>query len=103
MTPMQSRVLAAIRRLTVDDVSPSYSEIAFAVGLASRGRVHAIIHGLHRDGYIDFSAHGSRNIRILTDRQAYTDTELAKLDVTSLETLLSTVEAVLAAKRGRAA
>lgn len=103
MSPVQRAALEAIKRLTVDDISPSYREIADALNISSVGRVHKIVHELFRDGFIEIRGDARRAIRVVADRQAYTDIELAKLSVEELQRLSRAVYAALLAKTALAA
>jgi SOS-response transcriptional repressor LexA len=67
MTPIQHKTLEAIRRLSADGVSPSLTEIAAAVGVSSRGRVHAILSRLRDQGIVDWWPGRQRSITIVSE------------------------------------
>ena len=52
MTQAQKNLLEAIRRLTVDGVSPSYEDLAAAVGLKSKSGVVRMVDQLEHAGLI---------------------------------------------------
>lgn len=66
MTPRQARILACIRRLTVDGVSPTYREIRADLGIKSAGHLHDDLARLRRDGVLTFTR-ARRSIIILDD------------------------------------
>lgn len=65
LTPVQARALGAIRTLTREGVSPSYSEIREALDLGSNSGVHRVLSCLRDRGLIDFIPHRARSIRIV--------------------------------------
>lgn len=85
MTREQLRTLDAIRRLTVDGVSPCYREIGVDLG-CTKGNVHRRVTELRRDGFIHFDSR-SRSITILTDNPAYTRPVLEALSTERLNEL----------------
>jgi SOS-response transcriptional repressor LexA len=66
ITPRQSEALAFIRTF-IDDKgwSPSFEEIAAALGLRSKGSVHRLVAGLAERGVITFSTYRQRSIEIV--------------------------------------
>ncbi len=65
MTPAEQSCLAAIKRLTIGKVTPSYDQLTAALGLASKSGVHRLVHSLVRQGYIRLNAGKSHNIRVV--------------------------------------
>lgn len=70
MTPVMKRCLDAIEHLTVDGVSPTFAELGEHLGIASKSRIHRIIHSLAERGYITFKAGHARSIQIVTRDEA---------------------------------
>lgn len=66
MTPVQRKALIFIceycRR---EGVSPTYTEIAAALGLASKSGIHRVIVGLRERGWIVMTPSLNRSIRVL--------------------------------------
>lgn len=53
MTPKQANLLAFLKAYVEDHgYSPSYEEMAAAVGLQSKSGVHRLIQGLHEQGLV---------------------------------------------------
>lgn len=53
MTPRQATLLSFLReRALAGDVTPSFDEMAAAIGTTSKGRVAALIEGLESSGHI---------------------------------------------------
>lgn len=52
LTPRQSEVLDAVKRLTIDDVFPSLHSLRRELGLASLATVHKHLDALKRHGYL---------------------------------------------------
>lgn len=65
MTPSDAKMLAAIRRLSVGGVSPTYEDLRKACGLASRSSVHATIHRLAREGLLTLSPGRARTVEVV--------------------------------------
>lgn len=65
MTPRERQCLAAISALTVDGVSPTYREIADAMGLKSKSNVHRFVSDLVRQGYISRRPHRENSLRVI--------------------------------------
>lgn len=65
MTPCMKQALDAIRRLTVDGVSPTYRDLQAELGLASVSGVHRLVHSLIRAGALRQPGHGYRSIEIV--------------------------------------
>jgi repressor LexA len=71
MTKRQAQLLAFIRAYAVEhqNASPSYQEIAVALGLRSKSGVHRIVHGLENQGLIVRSEDLNRSIRVVAPDQ----------------------------------
>jgi len=67
MTPRMRQCLDAIRRLTVDGVPPSYSELRDELGMATVSNVHRLIWALKRDGLVTFQPRVARSLQIVAD------------------------------------
>lgn len=65
LTPMQARTLAAVKRLTLDGVPPSYDEIRPDLGLQSNSGVLRLLRGLKERGVVDFIPHRARTVRLV--------------------------------------
>lgn len=66
MTPKQAEILNyIIERQSNDGVSPSYREIARAVGVAGYGNIARHVQMLERDGWIAREPNHARSIRVL--------------------------------------
>lgn len=66
LTPTQRRALSVIATYTAENgVSPSYSDIAAGLGLASKGPVHALVHQLVERGAIRIGDGRARSISIV--------------------------------------
>lgn len=65
MTPTQAEVIATIRRLTVDGVSPSYRQLAAELGISSTQAIHAMLHRLRALGLVDFDDGRKRTLRVI--------------------------------------
>lgn len=63
-TPQQARVLHAIRKLTVDGVSPSYRELAVELKLGL-GNVHQLVARLKDKGLVSHEPDRRRTIQII--------------------------------------
>jgi SOS-response transcriptional repressor LexA len=71
LTPQQARALDAIRRLTRDDISPSFRQVGRAIGVSSSHSAHRLLHGLRERilGELDQIEHRSTpDLRALRDR-----------------------------------
>lgn len=63
---MQSRALAVIERYIAENgISPSYDEIAYELGLASKSGVNRLVEALVDRGRIRKVAHRARGIEIV--------------------------------------
>jgi DNA-binding MarR family transcriptional regulator len=67
MTPAQARVLQSIRDLTIDEVSPTITDIAADTGMA-RSNVHGCICALTEQGRIIRQPLRSRSIVVVEDQ-----------------------------------
>lgn len=66
MTPRQADALEAIHKFHLTHgFSPSYADLAKALGLASMSGVARLVRALDRGGYIRFSSHRARSIEII--------------------------------------
>lgn len=65
MTPVQAKLLETIKRLTVGGVAPSYDELAAAVGVSSKSRVHAMVKRLEAEGRIRMMRGRARSIEVV--------------------------------------
>lgn len=97
MTREQAATLAAIRKLTVDGVSPSYVEIALELGLSPKSKdvVRRRLLRLRGLGLVTFEPHLARSIRLVGDNAPYTAAALCKLDSGALRELISTASGIL--------
>lgn len=67
LTTKQAKLLSHIRRMTVDDVPPSFNELAAAMGLKSRGGIHRHLACLRERGAIDYIYGRARSIVVLDE------------------------------------
>lgn len=66
MTPAQSKLLGYVRNyIATHDYSPSYDEMATAMGVASKSGIHRIIHGLMAAGKVRMRFGSARSIEII--------------------------------------
>lgn len=63
ITPKQKELLEYLKAHK-SDVSPSYEEMAEAMGLASKSGIFRLIEGLKERGYVENIPHQARTIRI---------------------------------------
>ena len=63
MTRQQSRLLAFLR--APRDYSPSYSEMATALGLKSKAGIHRLVLALESQGKIKRLAHRARSVEVI--------------------------------------
>lgn len=90
LTPNMWAYLDAILRLTVDDVPPSYDELAADLGLKTRSGVWALLNDLKRRGYVDWAPGRSRSLRVVHDGHdltRFTTDELRRLQARITEIL----------------
>ncbi len=65
MTPDQQKVLTAISdHIHANGISPSYDEIAKAVGIKIKGQVHSMLERLACEGHIVRTPAKARSIRL---------------------------------------
>lgn len=100
MRPESRACLDAISALSVGGVAPSYKELRSYLGLSSISRVHAMVEGLVRDGYVAREPRRPRSLVVLTGNDAYTPAVLSKLPTDELKTILATVSGVLGRRLG---
>lgn len=103
MTPDQRNCLDALKRLTVDGVSPSYVELAAALGVKSKSGVFRRVAELERLGLVSVDRWRSRGIIVIADNPAYTAAALDALTDNALSNLVDAATAALAARRRSAA
>ena len=66
LTEQQSNLLSFIRSFTAQHgFSPSFEQMAAAIGLASKGNIHRLLTILEERGRIRRMAHRSRSIEII--------------------------------------
>ncbi len=82
-TREMNQTLAAIRRLTVRGVPPTYNELARELGIASRSGAHRRLMALRLAGLVDWVPGRRGSLRIIEDPWA----DLSKLSTTELQTL----------------
>lgn len=63
-TRLQGRALAAIQRLTVDGVAPSYAELADELNMVVSS-VHRVLHSLRERGLIEMMPNRARTVRVI--------------------------------------
>lgn len=74
LTRKQSELLAYITdRLLIDNVSPSFGEMAKAVGLKSKSGVHRLINALEERGFIRRLHYRARALEVLRQPQTFLD------------------------------
>jgi len=73
MTPKQLDCLHFIRDYTAEHgVAPTYDEIASALNLSTRSRVHVVVSSLKAKGFVEYEPRQARSIR-LTDLKSKVD------------------------------
>ena len=65
MTPTERRLCDAIERLTVNGVSPSYDELAQAMGLASKSGIARMVAALVAQGAVTSTPAAPRSLRVV--------------------------------------
>ncbi len=65
MTPTERRLCDAIERLTVNGVSPSYDELAQALGLASKSGINRMVTALVAQGAVTSTPAVARSLRVV--------------------------------------
>lgn len=104
MTPGQNACLQAIRELTVDGVSPTYSQICERLGLASKSGVLRMVDALERQGFVRRDPHRHRSLAIVERRgAAISDARIAAMSDEALESALHRINAALLSRRNLAA
>lgn len=84
MTPRMQQAVDAIRRLTVDGVSPSYSELAAELGLTTKSGAFRIVQLLRKRGLVTVTDGARRSIKLLegpprSDMEAWSDGEIRRV------------------------
>ena len=101
MTPSQAQCLAAIRRLTVDGVPPTWDDLRVDLGLASKSGVHHLLVGLRDRGLIAWTGRVGHSLVILED--AVSDDTLKALPTEALQTLIERIYLILGDRKMAAA
>lgn len=85
MTPRMQQAMAAIRRLTVNGVPPTYDELAADMGFKNRSAAFRIVKFLQERGLVTTHGGGTkRSIRLvegppLAEMEAWSDDEIARV------------------------
>lgn len=111
MTPIQAKMLAALRDHTVDGVTPNYAELAQLMGWKSRSSVVRVLYCLRDEGKIAWDPSRKRSLRILSDGPARTamtrwsDAEVSRVMIDCADILAARkrADAHLATMEGAAA
>lgn len=90
-TPQMAETLAAIRRLTVDGISPTLRELQVELGLANVSGVHRALSRLKQRGLVSWEPNLSRSLQIVDQAPNYDAMPTSELLAISRQ-----VEAVLA-------
>lgn len=104
MTPRMKEALDAIRRLTVDGVSPTYRQLKEELGLTGLSAVHRVVHQLRREGLVHFDDGHARSLSVInavpstSQMLTWTDAEIERATKSLLK-----ISAARAAAKGRAA
>lgn len=96
-TREMNRTLAALRKLTVDGVPPTYDQVARELGIVSRSGVHARLTALREAGLVRWEPSRQGSLRITDDPWS----DLAKLSTSDLKALSVRID-VLIEERARA-
>lgn len=94
MTPQELRILDALRRLTVNGMSPKLDDLAFEAGIQSKGSVHRILSRMRDKGVIYWKYHSWRAISIV--REGPSREQIAAWSTEELHRIASTIGEVLA-------
>lgn len=78
-TREHAKALDAIRDLSRGGVAPSYAELGAALGLKSRGNVHALLHRMRERGLVEFEEGRARSIRIIGELEGLQSRSTADL------------------------
>jgi len=87
MTPVQSKLLEAIRDNTVDGISPSYGLLAQKMGWVSKGNVFRVLKLMRADGVVEWDPRRRNSLRILADGPSraamdrWSDDEVARVQL----------------------
>jgi SOS-response transcriptional repressor LexA len=73
LTEQQARVVEAIRRLTVDGVAPSYSELCADLDIPSKGNLQQILARLRERGVVEWMHGRARSLRLVGNRDLAID------------------------------
>lgn len=64
MTPVERRCLDAVLALSRGDITPTYAEIAAALGIGKTS-VHRVVHSLARRGFVETMPGKARSVRVV--------------------------------------
>jgi repressor LexA len=73
MTPRTRDLITALQALSRDGASPSYQELAAALGLSSRACVHRLVRQAEREGVIERLPGRARTLRLIPPSPAEAD------------------------------
>lgn len=100
LTQRQADCLAAIGRLTVDGVPPSFNELADDLGLKSKSGIHRLLSGLQARGRLTWRPHAARSIYLL--EEGLSPGKLHRYAAPELRTALAHIAGILAHRDGEA-
>lgn len=101
LTPKMAECLEVVARLTVDNVPPTYDQIAQAMNISSKSGVLRMLTELKERGYVDWHPDRWRSLYIVgANADAYTPAALHALTDAQLRDLANRVEAEIAGRAG---
>jgi len=99
MTPAQSTVLEAVRRLSIGNVAPTYGDIARDTGM-SRSNAFRLVSLLVRDGHLRKRAIGRHAVEVLY-KWPYSKMVMEALSSVDLVIIARDAQAILAERDAR--
>lgn len=82
LTVKQADLLSYLRTAQAQNFTPTYDEMAGAMGIVSRGNIHRLVTALVERGYVERTQYGVRSIRV-RERRLHPD-EIGKVDLTKV-------------------
>lgn len=101
LTHAQAACLAAIRRLTLEGVSPSLEELRQALRFSSKGQVHRVLTELLERGRVTWIQGRARSIVIIEEE--FDAERIARMSVAELQRGQALIKRTLEMRAGRAA
>lgn len=102
ITPRMRQCLDALRILTINDVPPTYDEIAAHIGIKSKSGVHRYLQSLQERGYLTAPQGHARKVVVfdLNPVGQVTDRDLMESPTDVLMSLAERASAIIAERAG---